>query len=61
MWGKWIVGYRLYHYKDKSSEGDWMETGFSLRKASLSLYIMNYLENYPNELAKLGKHNDELI
>ena len=57
MWGTSIVGYGSYHYKYASGqEGDWMETGFSPRKASLSLYIMNYLENYPDELAKLGKH-----
>jgi hypothetical protein len=57
MWGKSIVGYGSYTYKYASGQsGDWMETGFSPRKASMSLYIMNYLENYPDILDKLGKH-----
>ena len=57
MWGSSIVGAGTYHYKYASGqEGDWMQTGFSPRKTSLSIYIMGYLENYKDLLAKLGKH-----
>ncbi len=40
MWGSAIIGYGDYHYTYASGrEGDWMLTGFSPRKGSLSLYI----------------------
>ena len=57
MWGSSIIGLGNYHYIYASGqEGDWMETRFSPRKQNMSLYIMNYLENYPDQLEKLGKH-----
>jgi hypothetical protein len=58
MWGSSIVGFGQYHYKYERSrqEGDWMLTGFSPRKANLSIYIMDGFKNYSDELAKLGKH-----
>lgn len=58
MWGKSLIGFGQYHYKsEKSSQkGDWMLTAFSVRKANLSIYIMPGVNNYPDQLAKLGKH-----
>ena len=56
MWGDSIVGFGDYHYKSASGrEGDWFLTGFSPRKQNLTLYIMGYLEYYPDHLEKLGK------
>ena len=56
MWGDSIVGFGEYHYKYASGrEGDWFLTGFSPRKQSLTLYIMGYLEYYPEHLERLGK------
>jgi hypothetical protein len=41
MWGPSIVGFGSYHYRYASGrEGDWMLTGFSPRKSSLTVYIM---------------------
>lgn len=41
MAGATIVGYGCYHYTYKSGrEGDCQATGFSPRKAALSIYIM---------------------
>ena len=41
MWGDSIIGYGRYHYSYKSGrEGDFLATGFSPRKSSLSIYIM---------------------
>ena len=41
MWGDSIVGFGAYHYKYESGrEGDWFLTGFSPRKANLTLYLM---------------------
>ena len=41
MWGTSIVGFGSYHYRYASGrEGDWMLTGFSPRKQSLTLYLM---------------------
>jgi len=57
MWGPTIVGYGEYHYKyDSGREGDFLATGFSPRKASLSLYIMPGYHDLSPWLARLGKH-----
>ena len=63
MWGSNIIGFGSYHYKyDSGREGDFLRTGFSPRKANLSIYIMG---GYINEeakarrdemLSRLGKH-----
>ncbi len=58
MWGTAIVGYGKYHYKSERStqEGDWPLTGFSPRKANLTVYIMPGFQKLKSELKKLGKH-----
>ena len=57
MWGDSMVGFGSYHFKYASGrEGDWFLTGFSPRKASLTLYIMPGFSRYEKLLAKLGKH-----
>jgi hypothetical protein len=58
MWGTSIVGFGQYHYKSERSrqEGDWMLTGFSPRKAALTLYLMLGHGNYDELLGRLGKH-----
>ena len=41
MWGPSIIGFGSYDYKyDSGREGTSMRTGFSPRKAKLSLYLM---------------------
>ena len=56
MWGDAIVGFGDYHYKYASGrEGDWFLTGFSPRKQNLTIYIMGYLEYFPDQLERLGK------
>lgn len=58
MWGASIVGFGDYHYKYASGrEGDWFICGFSPRKASFSLYLMNCdLSQASHLLENLGKH-----
>jgi hypothetical protein len=57
MWGGAIVGFGSYHYVYASGrEGDWMLSGFSPRKASLSIYLMAGFDQLGDELASLGKH-----
>lgn len=59
MWGSSIVGYGEYHYKYASGrEGDWMMTGFSPRKAAISIYIMPgyQFDDMQDLLDKLGPH-----
>ena len=57
MWGPSIIGYGQYHYVyDSGREGDFLATGFSPRKANLSLYIMPGYQDYAPLLARLGKH-----
>lgn len=57
MWGPGIVGYGRYAYKyETGREGEWMITGFSPRKANLTLYIMMGFEEEAALMEKLGKH-----
>ena len=58
MWGASIVGFGSYHYKSERStqEGEWPFTGFSPRKANLTVYIMPGFKEYVSLLKKLGPH-----
>ncbi|MEJ6390533.1 DUF1801 domain-containing protein [Gymnodinialimonas ulvae] len=57
MWGPTIVGYGRYDYVyDSGREGSFLATGFSPRKANLSIYIMPGYQDYSEILARLGKH-----
>ena len=57
MWGDSIVGYGKYHYESQRSaqKGDWMMTGFSPRKQSLTIYIMPGFTQYDDIMSDLGK------
>lgn len=57
MWGDAIVGFGERHLKYASGrEIDWMEIGFSPRKANLTLYL-NIGEGWDEQLVSaLGKH-----
>ncbi len=57
MWGSSIIGYGRYHYKyDSGRQGDFLVTGFSPRKAALSVYIMPGYRDLSEKLSRLGKH-----
>ena len=57
MWGLSIIGFGSYHNKYASGrEADWLKTGFSPRKRSLSVYISQGFDGYEELLMKLGKH-----
>ena len=57
MWGDSVVGFGQYHYKYKTGrEGDWYRTGFSSRKANLTIYCPGGFADSKDLLAKLGKH-----
>lgn len=57
MWGPSIVGYGRYHYTYATGrQGDFPATGFSRRKAALSIYIMPGYGSFADILARLGKH-----
>ncbi len=56
MWGSSIIGFGEYHYKYASGrEGDFLLTGFSPRKAAITIYIMPGFKRYAPLLSKLGK------
>ena len=57
MWGSAIIGFGSFHYKGRSSEGEWMRIGFAPRKAALSLYMLHstYAAD-PTFAESLGKH-----
>lgn len=57
MWGPTIIGYGAYRTTyDSGRDVHWMRTGFSPRKAKLSLYLMG---GYCDELT--GTHRDALL
>ena len=56
MWGKAKVGFGSFHYRGKTTEGDFFPTGFSPRKQNLVLYLHCELEKQAALLEKLGKH-----
>ena len=57
MWGATIVGFgNRKVYRSDGGELDWLITGFSPRKASLTLYVLNGAPKQAELLAKLGKH-----
>ncbi len=57
MWGTSIVGFGKYTQTyANGKKANWMATGFSPRKASFSLYLMDGFEDYLMQLGKLGKH-----
>ncbi|MEO1252935.1 MAG: DUF1801 domain-containing protein [Pseudomonadota bacterium] len=56
MWGPSIIGFGTYHYKYASGrEGDFLNVGFSPRKANLSLYVLGCIPENDALLKRLGK------
>jgi hypothetical protein len=52
-----MIGYGRYDYQYKSGHsGSFFATGFSPRKAKLSIYIMPGYQDYGAILERLGKH-----
>lgn len=57
VWGSSIIGFGEYHYKyDSGREGDFLATGFSMRKSGPTIYIMPGYSNYPELMKKIGPH-----
>ena len=57
MWGPSIIGFGSYHYKYESGhEGDMCITGFSPRKAAISVHILMGFNKSPELMKKLGKY-----
>ena len=57
MWGPSLVGYGRYDYAyDSGRTGSFLATGFSPRKANLSIHIMPGYADYGEMLGRLGKH-----
>lgn len=56
MWGN-IFGFGSYHYKYESGrEGDYIATGFAIRKSGPVIYIMPGYGDYSKHLKQLGPH-----
>ena len=57
MWGTSVIGFgttTMTYANGKTNE--WMATGFSPRKQSLTLYIMDGFEGHDELMKRLGKH-----
>lgn len=57
MWGSSIVGYGRRTYTNTSGGGEWFKVGFSPRKRSMTLYIMDGFAGYRDVLDRLGPHS----
>ena len=56
MWGN-IIGFGSYHYKyDSGREGNFLATGFAIRKNGPTVYIMPGYHDYSTILKDLGPH-----
>jgi len=61
LWGPSIVGYGSYRYVSPANartSGDWLKTGFSPRKAQLSLYGLKDMAEGAALLPSLGKYTE---
>lgn len=61
MWGPSMVGYGSYRYVSPANprtRGDWPKTGFSPRKAQLSLYGLKDLPEGAALLPRLGGYTE---
>ncbi len=58
LWSSSIIGFGNKRYKSPNTgrEVDWLQIGFSPRKANLSLYISVGIQEHAEALKKLGKH-----
>ncbi|MBK8466214.1 MAG: DUF1801 domain-containing protein [Chloracidobacterium sp.] len=58
MWGGSIIGFGNKRYQSPATgrEVDWLQIGFSPRKANLSLYLTAGLKQHFAALERLGKH-----
>ena len=57
MWDPYIIGFGSYHYKYASGrEGDYLATGFAMRKSGPTIYIMPGYKDYGHILKTLGPH-----
>ena len=60
MWGSSIVGFGSYRYQYASGRvGEWMAVGFSPRKQSLTLYIMDGFGEY--DVETIGKRISNIL
>jgi len=56
MWGEGMIGFGRYTYRYASGQtGEWLKTGFAPRKGNITIYIMAYLDNFPEIMRRLGK------
>ncbi len=61
MWGPSMVGYGTYHYVspvNPRTRGTWPKTGFSPRKAQLSIYGLKDLPEGASLLPELGRYTE---
>lgn len=57
LWGPSMVGFGRYDYRhDSGHSGESLATGFSPRKAELSIYILPGYADFGDILARLGPH-----
>lgn len=57
MWGATMVGYGEYTYhRSNGDEGEYLASGFSMRKSGPVLYIIPGYQDYSAMLEKLGPH-----
>ncbi len=58
MWGSSIIGFGKQSVRSPATgrEVDWLQIGFSPRKANFSLYLTGDIKKYDAALKKLGKH-----
>jgi hypothetical protein len=58
MWGRSIIGFGRYQWRSVSGKSiEWMMTGFSPRKANLTVYVWPEFDGRNELITRLGKHS----
>jgi len=57
LWSAGMIGFGTYHYRSSSGqEGDWFPVGFANRKAALTVYLGLDVNDFAEQLGRLGTH-----
>ncbi len=59
VWDNKMVGFGTYRYRTGSGHrGQWIRTGFAVRKGKLTIHLMDGVKTHEAALARLGPHTN---
>jgi hypothetical protein len=59
IWGNQMVGFGTYSYKTGAGhKGQWIRTGFAVRKGVLTIHLMDRVQTHAATLARMGPYKN---